>query len=359
MAKVRPIRLAVICGSIIGLSTLTGCSGEATEGEVVNASGITYIEREPLPLDEYRNMLWGLGVSNEESLLRVRAEEARRTELIIQCMHDLGFEYDPIDMPMGTIHGSGVTGFGEWNHWDRDWVAQYGYGIMRQNDIITWSAPMPEVGTREMSESELFAFREALEGPFDGTFFGGFILDQLEDGLTQREIQERGGCQGWAENTIADETPPDLWQLDEWAPLNEAMSAIGNARIRPAQPTMEEVDWAACMANSGYPGFTRRTNPDTQSIGLTFPEQRISIALNRIRNMSGPDIPEERTVENTPELAELLEQEIDLALADFDCRVAVDFEARQRAEWVEEENQFINDYRAALDALRNAAEQRG
>jgi len=52
------------------------------------------------------------------------------------------------------------------------------------------------------------------------------------------------------------------------------------------------------------------------------------------------------------------EREIDMALADFDCRVAVDYDARQAAVVNETETQFVNDHRSALEALRSAFEQR-
>jgi len=53
-----------------------------------------------------------------------------------------------------------------------------------------------------------------------------------------------------------------------------------------------------------------------------------------------------------------LEREINTALADYDCRIAVDYQARQDARRTELETQFIADHRADLEALRAAAEQR-
>jgi len=53
----------------------------------------------------------------------------------------------------------------------------------------------------------------------------------------------------------------------------------------------------------------------------------------------------------------LRERELEIALADFDCRVASDFSARQEARRIEIETQFVDDHHAALTALRAAAEQ--
>jgi len=44
--------------------------------------------------------------------------------------------------------------------------------------------------------------------------------------------------------------------------------------------------------------------------------------------------------------------------ADLDCRNQVDFVAREQERRIAAETQFVNDHRVALEALRDAAEQR-
>jgi len=63
--------------------------------------------------------------------------------------------------------------------------------------------------------------------------------------------------------------------------------------------------------------------------------------------------------ELTPELRAIGEQEIEMALADFDCRVATNFRQRQETRWFDAETQFVSDHREAVNAFKDALAQRG
>jgi len=64
------------------------------------------------------------------------------------------------------------------------------------------------------------------------------------------------------------------------------------------------------------------------------------------------------TPDNSTEAAKWHEREVQLALTDLRCRDATDYRARRDARRIEVETQFFNDNRAALNALRDAIEQR-
>jgi len=57
-----------------------------------------------------------------------------------------------------------------------------------------------------------------------------------------------------------------------------------------------------------------------------------------------------------PELAALVNDKINLALADFDCRASTSFTERRNAWLLDAENQFVADKQEAVTALRNALE---
>jgi len=56
---------------------------------------------------------------------------------------------------------------------------------------------------------------------------------------------------------------------------------------------------------------------------------------------------------------ELRAKEIEIALTDLDCRVAVNYQERRDAHIYQVESQWVEDYRADIAALIDATEQRG
>ena len=128
---------------------------------------------------------------------------------------------------------------------------------------------------------------------------------------------------------------------DEHKPIMDALNAFYESSM--AAPEYVELDqsWSECMADAGHPGYA--TQMEAQN---SFVEELNSYYENQTE-----------WVENDPALDELAEKEVELALVDLDCRVELDYTEKRHAISVVLEEQFIEDHKAELDALKAAAEQ--
>jgi len=330
---------------------LTGCANGVNSDDGAAASSVTATPAQRFPLDEYLDSIVGTHLSNEARIQQWEQQNQRRIELVTQCMHDAGFEYDDNNIPGLVRFGGTGPELADSRPLDnRNWVSQYGYQIVsRDRTSIDFDGVFPE---HDLTETELAAFHRTLSGP-PCEEWGEVdrIGCSTPTDWTRREIAEMQGCEGQAQLQIWDESPTGLSYSDEFASLFEAIEYFQVEFRRVIGD--EEIDWAACMANNGHPGFERRENEDVFSF-WSLPERQIVDADWSI--VTRPGNP---TLANSPALQELLEQEINLALADLDCRTAVDYRARQTARRIAAETQFINDHQPELAALRDAAEQRG
>jgi hypothetical protein len=130
----------------------------------------------------------------------------------------------------------------------------------------------------------------------------------------------------------------------EFGPLLEAVEEF-RAGISQ-RPEWVELDAAyrECLANAGFPNGAGQFDFESQYLrparaGMTSPE-------------------ESERWSTTDEAKALLEIEIDMALAVFDCGVEVDYADRSQAIRFAAEEQFVADHKTELEAFRAAAEQR-
>jgi len=312
---------------------LAGCSG----GDDDPAAA----EEQESPLTEYMNAVYGGDLSPEEQEAKY-AEELEQTEqLVAQCMQDQGFEYTP-----NTAGGSFSAGDGtEWQPDDREWVSQYGYGAVTSPYS---EAPMPEEEyvdpngdyVTSLSESEQTAFYEALYGPTPSE------EEMSEDGSYEYDW-ETAGCQGAAQHEIAGEDPS---QSEEFTSLFDAINEHYEGMA--SWPGMAELDaeWAACMDAAGHGGFVTQTDA----------QNSVYEDMNAFYESSAPS--EDGSMPEEPDQAALDalgEKEVELALADLDCREETDYRDRSADITREVEQQFVDDHKAELDAMKAAAEQDG
>ena len=313
---------------------LSGCSG--SDGDT---GGTADAAEQTSPLSEYLNAVYGGDLSPEEQERQFAEDQARIEELVAECMQEQGFEYTPQTPSDTFVSGSDV----EYEPDERDWVAQYGYGAVNSpyNE-----EPMPEEEyvdpnadyVESLSESEQQAFYEALSGP---------VPD--EDGLGEDGSYEydwtTAGCQGAAQHEVGGE---DLSQSDEFKPLFEAIDQLYTGMA--SWPGMAELDgdWATCMDAAGHGGHA--TQMDAQnSVYDELNEIYESVSTSE----DGMPIGEP----DQAALDALAEREVELALADLDCREEVDYRDRSAEITREAEQQFVDDHQAELDALVAAAER--
>jgi len=299
------------------------------------------------PLDEIMATVWGNNLTPEELALKFDAQNKRREELIAQCLTRAGFEYIPNP---GTV---GITNVSDnmWRPDDRDWVVQYGYGMTYSpwNDVV--EAPVAEntyvdpnaAYLDSLSDSERDAFYVALYGPPNDGVPSGIVSDdgQIIDMEAFVELQ---GCWGKAQYQIDDGSRDRAITSTEFAPLFDAMNKmhedLWNNVSEPEQ------DWAACMAGAGYPNLERQY--EAQNL-ISDEQQEFYTDFdwdNWDFDKQGSPSPA-----NTPALAIIGQHELEVALADLNCRESVNYRARMEARQVAAETQFIQDNRAALDAL--------
>jgi hypothetical protein len=308
---------------------------------IITSNGVT----DTSPLTEFWALAWpGSDIPFAESAAQQLNEELRRQEIIAQCMHEAGFEY-LIDI---SWVGTGTEYTDAWRPDDRDWVAQFGFGVMDpvgSGQIITSprmdSDPNFEIRER-LSPAELEAYWIAFSGP----------PSEIE---THSRLPEPQGCFG--QGVLAVPWEQSRMESAGFGELEWALVEL-DGYLRNEHPAVLEVysDWASCMADAGHPGLSRPWDGARQ-----IQRHKETILTGHVTipwedhpnnpNNSGQPIPPPTG------LAELQEQEITLALDDFDCRKSVNFSERIRSITITAETQFFADYRTQLEAFRAWAEQ--
>jgi len=339
------LQLFALC---IILSFASGCSmvSNRSMGSAPN-SPLPFVS----PLDEFRSVLVGTPWHNEllpddERTRLFDATVIRREELIAQCMLGAGFSY----WPQPQNHTLELPAEGEWLPDDEDWVTLNGFGIFAtgltppRGLVTQWfvnDANMEFV--RTLSEDGFIEYQRALQGRvFD--IANGFesVSDEVWIEINANPTLENAGCQGWAAAEVMRENGEKAAN-DQFAPLFEALTNM--QRNLENSVSDSDRDWARCMAVAGHPDFEKQADA-AQSIWV----QASEIQSNWDFEVDGSD------PTRSPEMISLREYEIILALADLDCRISTDFNARQEQERIATETIFFNDHINEFQALRLAVE---
>lgn len=321
MRRTTPLALAF---SAVLAVALAACSGSADTAAP---------KPEDSPLNKYMMAVWGGDLSTDEQQARYDKENKAREELVAECMAEEGFEYIPNTQSGAVVMASGD----EWSPEDREWVAQYGYGNVNfpgrdtpMTDDQMYVDPNEDYVT-SLSPSEQTAFYETLNGPQPSA-------EELDEDGSFEYDWEQAGCYGLAQHEVEEQNPA---QSDEFAPLMKSLEEFWTETQESTAFADLDAKWSSCMADAGYPGYDKQSDAQMQ-----FGEE-----LNAYY--------EDQTewVEDDPELAELGEKEIEIALADLDCREKTDYRAGYAKVQYALEEEFIADHKAELDALKAAAEQ--
>lgn len=288
------------------------------------------------PLMEYFGAIYGTNLSPDEQQQRFTEQQTKSEEIVAQCMKEQGFEYQP------NVQSASIS-FGDdglWKPDDREWVSQYGYGMVaspmseQPTDQEVYEDPNQDY-INSLSASEQTAYWEALYGPQP-------TEEELSDDGSYEYDWTTAGCQGQAQH----ETQNDPMQDEQFASLNEALTTFYSDMSTAPGLTAVHQKWSSCMADAGYSGFS--TQPDAQS--------SISEKLSKYYENLSPDA---ASNSDDPELKQLGEEEIALALADLDCREKTNFTAESQKVQFELEREFIAAHKAELEALKAASEQAG
>lgn len=329
--------------AVVGLAlTLAACSGPSD-------SGLSY---EDSPLSKYFEASFGGDMSVEEQQKQIDEQTRVQEELMAECMKEEGFEYIP-DLDNGGVIISSEDDV-VWEPDDKDWVAQYGYGMVNSPYSDSMMTPSEEEYVdpnadyvMSLSESEQTAYYETAYGaPMEG------------DGSEAEVIEynwEDAGCQGWAQHEAGGEDP---WQAAEFAPLLQKMQELWETSQNAPELAGINAKWSACMEDGGQPGF--ETQPEAAE-SISDAQNKIYEEVSLASADGGADgeiTPEDMIDPNdTPEMKELGEKEIALALVDLECREKTSYTEESLKVQFALEEKFIADNKADLEAFKAAAEQ--
>jgi hypothetical protein len=327
--------------------------------------------------EESLSDFFGYGTDDPEAAeVEYREQEARIQEAIRTCMAGVGFEYQPMIPPEGS--------FGFYDETDEEErVRTQGFGITtwygnEESTVTTmvgeeWVDPNQEM-LDAMSDTEREAWYAALYGTEEEQMEGSYTEVDPETGEEYTVSDGYGaGCQGEAyEAEYGDQDQSqDLWE--ELSPAMEAMYEQVQA-----DPRIIELDqeWSACMAAAGYefesmnkmnetiyqdfqtrfdaivgPGggyadpFADWTPEEIDAFFAEKTQEEIDAFFKEAEQAARDDVDMEA-------LAALQQEEIDLAVADFECRDDY-FEVYQEVS-EEYEADFIAENRELLEQIRDS-----
>ena len=293
-------------------------------------------ERTPGPLDEMQALIhgftWVQDASIQEWEAQVQARHRRSEEIIAACMAEQGFDYIPVPRPGTHLLASEFTPDGIWRG-SREFAERYGLGLstpptMADIDASWNDQPWHDPNAarlEEMSPAEREAWDIALNG--DWTTWGADV-DVLDM-----------GCSGLAEHTVMG--MPD--EQSPFAALEREMNTVRERVYDDPRARDLNAEWAVCMAEAGHGGL--HASRGHHSFGHELGDE-----WDRLNGWGEYQTAEE-TVPDRAAVAAFREREIALAVADFDCREALDFDARLTEISHEHEQQFVDDHRAELEAF--------
>lgn len=292
-------------------------------------------------------------------------EERRIQEAIATCMREQGWEYRAVEYP-----------YEESEYSDADWekeVRERGWGIvyytLHSGDVdnfddpwSNWVDPNTEY-VESLSEAEVTAYYESLYGTPEEIEAITFEEVDPETGETYMYQNSNAGCYGEAEKEVRGNQPwndPDYWSDVEkfYMELNERVLA---------DPRMVEINnaWVVCMKDRGFTYTSQEEfwEKGYQSIYSQLEEIVPNQYADPFEGWSDTEIedffatatnaeidalwgPPELTDDQRTRLEALLEEEIKIAVAEFECNKP---HSEKSAEiYAEIEEKYVLENEAAL-----------
>jgi hypothetical protein len=311
------------------------------------------------PLDEFRNVIFAPDLLNilSEPDLQVAQEQAnllvqRQNEFLIACMEEQDFTFYPFEeiLPLAPIPDTVVPSG------SRQWAESYGFGIStspRWQSALWQVDPNHSTGTRTldmlegMSQAEQIAWNFAYWGysssrqpdevrsrwegvPFDE-------IPNLEIGCMNRIAREAP----WANAEFGD--TPFSWLRDEILGFDNVVQAD------PRTLTLN-ASWSLCLAETGYPGWNSPAGLRPVLLAAWEKDYLVSpetlVAWDWVSAPDGPPV---------IEAADFVLSEIALAVADWDCRNSLGYDAALQAINLDLQQQFVDKHRSDLELWKNSA----
>lgn len=299
-----PPRPAVVAG-LVALAVV-GVAGCSADEEAPDAVG---------PADEYLDLVLGAG---EERVARM---DRAMQESIAACMAEAGFEYR---IDLGSLISVEVEDAGT-----RERAAEWGWGLTTQDPASTTVVSPSDDPNAELLASMSPAELEAWEAAF---------LGDPTEASGDEDWAEHAGCQGQAylelqaAGGLADPT---------YEALAAEIERI-DTEVVPGDPDVAEADaeYVGCMADAGYAGLTD---------GRATAEWWFAEVQSRMDELGGGGPGIESSVVDAAN-REWAAEERALAVADWDCRDEVGYDAVVARVRNAAQAEYVDAHRDELDA---------
>ena len=309
-------RVAAAALASLVLAVVPACSDPAEE--VPDAVG---------PADEYLEQVFDYAEDRHSET------DLWYQEVLAGCMAEQGFEYLPFTVGMAHIDPADL----DIDIDSREFAEQFGYGALPGSPLLATASRADHLAnpndqiTANMSPNEFAEYQEA--------FWGGFR--EADADAAYDEAWPGWGCTGLAWHEVFGS---GVLTSDVYQDLDAEITRIDTHAL-PANPRVIEADgaWSQCMADEGYPGYARQDDAALDARQRWMELQDILTEEYGNAIPGGPD-------DLAPGEAELIEDEIALAVTDWDCRHSTDYDAAVAAVRNELQQQYVDAHRAELDA---------
>ena len=283
----------------------------------------------PGPLAEFTNRIWGFYPDRTpaEQMAATLHGMVLRNELVAECMAEQGFTFyadlGPVTMTMSGYGSSVEPG-------TREFAQTYGYGVWTDPWQPQTLGPAPEdwvdrnlAAQNAMSPAEWDAYLYALSGIEPGQFYS----------------VDSGGCHTWANDQVF------VWADTEgqFAALNHEIELIATNVLADSRVLALDSEFSHCMADAGFPGHITAGSPRAS----VSQEWRELVS----RGGGARNIAPSRT-------QDFITEEIALAVADHDCRRALQVDELHETVRHELEARFVVMHGSELEAWALSEEAR-
>lgn len=312
---------------VIGTLILTGCSNDAdpTKESSEDSYG---------PLYDY---LSAMDMGQEWTQEDYDQQDLKREELIAECMAKEGFEYTPDTNNGGTVISSDDQEGPEWG--TLEFAQQYGYGFSTypgQEDMDgqqqEYVDPNEDYVT-SLSESEQLAYSETLYGPQPTEE----EMQNMQDESWEYDWS-KAGCYGSAQHEVETDTSANAWEDPDFADLFDAINSLYEESSKDPEVQALNQEWSSCMADAGY--------PDVADKNLAY-----EVIMNEQNELYNGDDGTGTEEPDQAKLDALKKKEIDMAVADWKCADAMDYQDKYQEIDFRLQQKFVDDHADQLDAL--------
>lgn len=313
---------------------LAGCGGKAKSPGGAD-------EEQVGPLGEYYERAYG-----EFDEDRADRDMMRVEEVTAECMAEQGFEYEPVDWnAQGGVSLSDEDLDVEWG--SREFAETYGYGIA--NDPFAElheQAPPPEEEFVDPNQKYVEAMSPAEQEAYYLALYGN--QEFPEDGESDEEFEydwEQNGCQGRAQHEVYESRTDN----PEFASLEEEMNNLWERMQQDPRLAEATTAWIDCMGDAGHTGLASVDDAQSQ-----FAEKVNAVYEGAYPSDPGEEMTEEDFAAVEAQIQEKLEglkeEEIAMAVVDFDCREEAKIDETMKKVSFELEKEFVDTHRDELEA---------